>query len=62
MTTKQAKLVKTVSVTTYQKRKKPRKHYVFQIQVSWNDTSEFYIFRRYSEFYSFHVSSAWHVM
>ena len=30
---------------------------VFQIQVSWTDGTEFYIFRRYSEFYSFHVST-----
>ena len=100
MTTKQAKFIETVSVTTYQKRTKPRKHYVgsavcisscsffywtgpgactlisfcmfptnptrpdfylhpqvFQIQVSWTGGKEFYIFRSYNEFYSFHVST-----
>ena len=34
MTTKQAKYIETVSVTTYQKRKKPRKHYVGSVCIS----------------------------
>lgn len=55
-TNKQNKTVELVTVTSYQKRKKPRKHYVFQIQVLWNDDTEYYIFRRYSEFYSFHTT------
>ena len=30
---------------------------VFQMQVLWSDDSEYYIYRRYSEFYSFQVSA-----
>ena len=34
MTTKQAKYIETVSVITYQKRTKPRKHYVGSVILS----------------------------
>ena len=43
--------VKKAVVVEYQKRRKPTKHYVYVINVTWSDNSVVVIFRRYSNFF-----------
>ncbi|CAB4000115.1 SH3 and PX domain-containing 2A-like [Paramuricea clavata] len=43
--------VKNAVVVEYQKRRKPTKHYVYVINVTWSDNSVIVIFRRYSRFF-----------
>ncbi|CAK8675641.1 unnamed protein product [Clavelina lepadiformis] len=43
-------------VTDAEKRRYPSKHYVYVIQVSWDDGSDTVIFRRYSKFFDFQIT------
>nr|CAB3266049.1 SH3 and PX domain-containing protein 2A-like [Phallusia mammillata] len=44
------------NVTETLKRRYPSKHYVYVIQVNWDDGSNTLIFRRYSKFFDFQIS------
>lgn len=42
-----------IVVTGYHKKSSPRKHYVFVVDVTWNNNERYEIYRRYSDFFSF---------
>jgi uncharacterized protein YgiM (DUF1202 family) len=54
MSSKATSAVESVTVRTYKKRTEPRKHYVYEIDVTWADSRQFTIYRGYSEVHSFH--------
>ncbi|XP_071793014.1 SH3 and PX domain-containing protein 2A-like isoform X2 [Asterias amurensis] len=47
--------VQDATISDFQKRKFPSKHYVYVIHISWSDGSVNVIYRRYSKFFDFQV-------
>nr|XP_002125414.1 SH3 and PX domain-containing protein 2A-like [Ciona intestinalis] len=50
------RLITAVNVNRAEKRRVPSKHYVYVIEVSWDDGSDTVIFRRYSKFFDLQIS------
>uniref|UniRef100_H2ZJ71 PX domain-containing protein n=1 Tax=Ciona savignyi TaxID=51511 RepID=H2ZJ71_CIOSA len=50
------RLMTAVNVDRAEKRRVPSKHYVYVIEVTWDDGSETIIFRRYSKFFDLQIN------
>eukprot|EP00795_Rhopilema_esculentum_P012333 gene12333-2983_t len=50
------KKIREINVMDIEKRRTPSKHYVFVLEITWNDGTQNVIYRRYSHFFTFQTS------